>query len=102
MVARPQNRCHRIRRPSGLHPPPSYPAPSLRQYPPADVRSRPGSVVYDPMYEVDATWFVRQDLEACQLPDEERDDEQHDHEGTGDEEDLTLLFRGCGDGTQPP
>jgi hypothetical protein len=50
----------------------------------------------------DATWFVRQDLEACQLPDEERDDEQHDHQDGGDEEDLTLLFRGCGDGTQPP
>jgi hypothetical protein len=54
------------------------------------------------MLENDATWPVRRDPVARQLPDKERDDEQHDHECGGDEEDLTLLLRGCRDGTQPP
>jgi hypothetical protein len=54
------------------------------------------------MYEVDAIWLVRPDPEVCQSPDEERGDEHHDHEGNGDEEDLTLLIRRCNDGTPPP
>ena len=59
-------------------------------------------VVGCPLHEDDTTWLVRSDPEARQSPDEECDDEHHDHEGNGDEEDLTLLLRGCGDGTPPP
>lgn len=54
------------------------------------------------MLENDATWPVRRDPVARQLPDKERDDKQHNHQGGGDEQDLTLPLRGYGDGMQAP
>ena len=50
----------------------------------------------------DATWLVRPDPEVCPLPEEERGDEQDNHQDGGDEQDLTLMLRGFGNGTQPP
>jgi hypothetical protein len=58
--------------------------------------------VDSPMHEDDAMWLVRRHSGARQLPDEERDEEHHDHQSGGDEEDLTLPLCGSGDGTLPP
>jgi hypothetical protein len=54
------------------------------------------------MHEDDATWLVRRHSGARQLPNEERDEEQQNHQGRGDEQDLTLPLSRCWKGTQPP